>query len=670
LARITLEEILAVKRLEGWSWSADGRWISYLWNDGGLTDCWLVPLDGGAPQQLTQAKRRVVAASWHPRRPLLALVADGDLYWAEPDGDSFSLRRLTVSANLGGTLNWSPDGRLLLLKQGNQTYLLEDGQLWQRVQLPGREMATAWSADSRHLLIRYTDEHHTARLAIITAAGRLLWASDNTQTGISDAHWLDNRRFIYQVSRDIRRVHDWYLATLPESTEGVDYSRIGVTSRLRPEIRHLYHEEQADRRGALSFSRVLPSPDGEHLLFSLELDGWLHHYLYDLAAGQLEQLTDGQCEDFGAAGDRPDWSPDGRQFVYSSNRGDLLRRDLWLYDLPTRSQRRLTDFPVTNLQARWSPDGRSIAFVHCDARLAADLWVVDLADGQPRQLTNCMPGGLAEKLQVPEKITYRGAEDWELDGFLFKPDDLDPQRKYPALVWLHGGPIRQMRGSWHPSYSYAHFYAVNQYLASRGYVVLSINYRGGIGYGKDFRFGLYRNMGVNDVLDVVHGGRYLKSLPYVDADRVGVYGLSYGGYLTLHCLTQYPDEFALGINFAGIWDQAQWARWIEGRGRRGGTQFACFFCGLPEDSPELYAQGSPVTFRENLNKPLINFHGTEDANVDFAQLDRIVTDCVNLGKEYEAYYYPGEVHMFARRQTWRDALPKMERALEKYLRQE
>lgn len=668
MPQITIDEILAVKYLGEWDWSPDSQWISYLWNDGGVADCWLVPTAGGEARRLTWARKQVTTAAWNPASGVLAVVMDGDLYLAEPEADWFALRGVTATGDVGSTLAWSQDGQLLLFSVAGAYHLLGGDELWRKVKLPGQPQSAVWSPDSQHLLVCLTGEDYRDRLILTTREGTVLWVTDASQAGVSGAHWMDGQRFVYQVSQDIRRVHDWYLATLPTGREWADYSRIGEQQKLRPEIRHLFHEEQADRRGALSFSSLLPSPVGEHLLFSLELDGWLHHYRYDLSSGQMEQLTAGECEDFGQAGDRPHWSPDGQRFVYASNRGDLIRRDLWVYDLASSSEQRLTDFPVTNLQPKWSPDGQRIAFVHCDQRRAGDLWVLHLEDGRLQQLTDSMPAGLAEKLQEQEHVRYQGALDWDIDGFLLKPADFDPNKRYPALVWVHGGPIRQLRGSWHPSYSYAHFYAVNQYLADQGYVVLSVNYRGGIGYGKEFRFGLYRKMGVDDVLDVVNAGRYLKQLSYVDADKVGVYGLSYGGYMTLHCLTQYPEEFAVGVNFAGIWDYAQWARWIESRSHRGGTQFACFFCGMPSDAPELYAQGSPVTFRESLSRPLINFQGTKDANVDFAQLDRIVEDCVQLGKTYEAYYYPNEVHMFAYRHTWRDVLPKLERDLAKYLK--
>ena len=195
-----------------------------------------------------------------------------------------------------------------------------------------------------------------------------------------------------------------------------------------------------------------------------------------------------------------------------------------------------------------------------------------------------------------------------------------------------------------------------------------VNFRGGIGYGREFRNGIYNKMGVDDIADVVGAGRYLKDLPYVDAERVAVWGLSYGGYMTLTALTKYPEEFCMGINLAGIWDFAQWSYWIRERYGRETGGFDLYFGGTPEESPELYQVGSPCNYKENLCRPIINLHGTADANVDFAQMDRIVTDCLKMGAEYEAYYYPDESHSFTHRRTWADAFAKIEREFDKRMK--
>ena len=660
---ISLQEILDVKYLGDWAWSPDGKWIAYLWDDGGVVDVWLVGCHGAQGQRkLTAAKDKVAAFTW-TQENTLAIVLDGDL-WRYSVDDS-APQQLTAIGDVT-QLRLSASGHLAYIAGGALHVQGEASEPSRKVIVPGKCVSLQGWSDSELLLFRYLDEAKLPHVGVATKTGLFLWGTRGTLGLVGETRWVTSCTFVYQESREMGTINDWYKVSLPENR--TDYKQIGIPFVVDPKVEHVLHEEQSERKGFLAFSDCLPHPDGETLLFSLEQDGWLHHYLFSLATRTLTQLTRGECEDFGHAGDKPAWSPNGQSFAYASNKGSIIRRNIWVYDMNSGQASLTISHGYTNVQPKWSPDGTRLAYVHCDYHKNADIWVVDVnSPSNPLQLTFSMPAGLEGKLLEPQHVTYKGALDWDIDGFLMKPANFDPNKKYPAIVWVHGGPIRQLRGSWHPMRSYALFYAYNHYLTSRGYVVLEVNYRGGIGYGTDFRFGLHHKMGVDDVVDIVNAGRFLKDQPFVAEDKVAVYGLSYGGYMTLHCLTQYPEEFAMGVNIAGIWDEAQWSRWIEKNSGRRHNLFSINLGGAPDESPELYAQASPVTFKEALNKPLINFHGTKDANVDFEQMDRIVTDCIKMGKTSEAYYYPGEVHTFAYKHTWLDAFTKMEREFDKYL---
>ncbi len=665
--RMTINDVLSLKYLSSFKWSPCGKFLAYVWNDGGVSNLWLVNADGSVPaRQITNAKKGVSAYTWTSEE--LFVISDGNVEVYSGDLDRENAELMTTAGGYRGRLVWSKESQCLAYTNGriltfsnSETFETIDihplgevfaGKFSQTV----RGDSFAWSPSGDKFMYTFVDEKQTPYLAIVLANGKHIWRSDGHVEQIGDAQFLDDNRFVYALRGRYGAQTTYYLGTIPPETEWKDYSHINAVSQFVLLTQKLITVGDPEEKGAF-YSSVTPIPNGDNLILTTEDDGYLHHYLFDLATGAKEQLTFGECVDYGQMGDEISFSPCGKYFVFASNRTQRVERQLWIYDLEKSEMRQLTDLPVTNTLPQWSPTGDQIAFFHADKRRNGDLWVVDIDGKECTQLSFSMPEGLADKLVESEHVTYRGALDWELDAFLYKPTDFDPKRQYPAIVWVHGGPMRQMRGSWHVSATYAHFYALNQFLANQGYVVLSPNFRGGIGYGRDFRLGLYQKKGIDDTIDIVNAGQYLRDLPYVKNDMVAVYGLSYGGYMTLHALTQYPESFAMGINIAGLWDIAQWGRWLDTT--YGNYQGDANFCGRIEEHPDLWAAGSPVHYKEGLCKPLMSLQGTADPNVDFSQLDLLTKDCVAMGADHTAVYYPDEMHTFRWRRTWQDALPRM-----------
>lgn len=666
MAGITLSDVLDIKYPGKWLWSPDGASIAFIVDDGGVFDLWMLDTETGARKKLSSAKDAVSDFDFNPVSGELALVVDGAIYRTDPKTQATPALWVKTEESIS-QVAWSPDGTMLAFVRAGKlaTWRVGDASLVE-VKTPGRVIpgyhdtggAFSWSHDSRLICYSFMDDRKERHVGISDTDGNLIFRTHDRDASVAPT-FVDPHTLYFARMRERNLRADFCLLNL---------SRDGQGKTVAGEVK-VFHSHPGEGLGSILSVTAHPSPGGRHLLFLMETDGWAHLHLYDREPGEMRQLTHGQCEDFAHAGDTPQWSPLGTKIVYASSRGDLHQRHLFLLDITTGQQLQLEDLPGNNSLARWSPDGRRIAFMHCDVHRSMDLWLMDMDDRpKARQVTFSMPPAWTEEnVSVAEHITYKGAQDWDIHAFLTRPKSFDPSKKYKALVWVHGGPIRQMRQGFHPLHSYAVFYAYHQYLAHRGYVSLSINFRGGTGYGRRFRMGLHGKMGIDDVVDVVKAGEYLKGLPYVDPDRVAVWGLSYGGYMTLHALTQYPEAFCMGVNIAGIWDFAQWTRWIQSRAGMQGGLFVNFLGGFPDESPESYRLASPVTFAEKLARPLINVHGTADANVDFQQMDRIVTDCVKLGKPYEAYYYPNEVHMFRWRKTWKDAFPKIEREFDKYM---
>ena len=236
------------------------------------------------------------------------------------------------------------------------------------------------------------------------------------------------------------------------------------------------------------------------------------------------------------------------------------------------------------------------------------------------------------------------------------PKNLDKSRKHPAIVWIHGSGSDQNFLGWHPG-AYRMYYSASVYLVQQGYIVLTPDYRGSSGYSRDWATGVHMGLGVNDTADVAAGADYLKTLDYVDPDRIGVWGLSYGGFLTLQALTTDPTLWRCGIDVAGVVD---WATY--------GAGYTTPRLGTPVEHPDIYKVSAPIYHMEKLERPLLVLHGTNDRNVQFRDSMRVIDVLLKLGKPFEMGIYPGEIHFFRRAHILRDAWRRAEAFFDAHLK--
>ena len=285
------------------------------------------------------------------------------------------------------------------------------------------------------------------------------------------------------------------------------------------------------------------------LLFPWERTGWVHLYSVPVSGGAALELTPGDFEV-----EHVTLSPNGREVVFSSNQADIDRRHVWKVDVDQS-----TPTPVTAGEGiEWSPvvtsDSEAIAYLHSDARRPPRA-AITIRAGAPKDLVSTPEDFPTDQLVAPQAVTISAADGLRIHGQLFLPRDLRTGERRPALIFFHGGSRRQMLLGWHYMYYYNNAYAMNQYLASRGFVVLSVNYRSGIGYGLDFREAAnYGARGASEFNDVVGAGCICAAVPDVDPTRIGVWGGSYGGYLTALGLARASDLFAAGVDFHGVHD--------------------------------------------------------------------------------------------------------------------
>jgi dipeptidyl aminopeptidase/acylaminoacyl peptidase len=424
----------------------------------------------------------------------------------------------------------------------------------------------------------------------------------------------------------------------------------------------------------------LPSPDGKWIAFLSDRDGWDHLYVMpgdgarspndvarsanDVArrlqpsVGDPIQITKGKFEAW-----RPTWSPDSTRIAFDANEPDHYGdRHLYVATIGTDPARAtiaaITSGRGTDTAPQWSPDGTRLVYQHTDPHNSADIWVANAKPGAtPVRLSDSMPAAIDRSAFVePEMVHYAGPDGQQVPAWLFVPKGLDRTKKHPAIVWIHGDGVNQNYDGWHVQRNYAVYYSFHQYLLQKGYVVIAPDYRGSIGYGRAWREGVYMDVGGKDAKDAWMVANYLKTLPYVDTERVGVWGLSYGGFFTLIAVTDQPKLFRAAVDVAGVADYAMYyedpyhGTWTASR------------IGTPEQNPSVYANASPLSHVDRLERPLLVLHGTSDVNVPYLHSVRLMDELLKKGKGDLVSFmtYPGEFHYFTREHVLRDAWHRVE----------
>ncbi len=403
-----------------------------------------------------------------------------------------------------------------------------------------------------------------------------------------------------------------------------------------------------------------PMPGSHQLLWSAagriafpwEGDGWLHLYSMPVGGGSPTPLTTGGFEIDNAA-----LTVDGKAIVFASNLNDTDRRHLWRVDIGGGVITQLTKGTGIETQPVALADG-AVGFVRSEATafprvaIAENLAVRDLTADQ---IPAAFPGA---SLVTPEPVEFTAADGIRIHAQLFRPSMTSPGR-HPAVVFIHGGSRRQMLLGWHSMLYYSQAYAFNQYLTSQGYIVLSINYRSGIGYGERFREALrYGATGGSEYADVLAAGNYLRGRADVDAAHVGLWGGSYGGYLTAMGLAKNSGIFAAGVDLHGVHD---WNLEI--------TNYVPEYEPVKRQAVSTTAfQSSPMAFISTWKSPVLLIHGDDDRNVVFSQTVLLEEKLRAQGVHYEELIFPDEVHEFLLHAHWLQAYAAANEFLKKYLK--
>jgi len=390
---------------------------------------------------------------------------------------------------------------------------------------------------------------------------------------------------------------------------------------------------------------------GGRLVFLNTLDGWAHLYSVPEAGGTPLLLTPGKfMVEYVAA------SKDGSTIIYNANTGtsagDIDRRHL--YSVPVDRAAPVALTPGVGLE--WDPhpidDGRSIAYVGAGVQRPPLPMVIATSGGTPRVIGGeVIPASFPEsQLVTPKPVVFRAADGTEVHGQLFERAAEKGSAKKPGVIFVHGGPPRQMLLGWHYMNYYSNGYAVNQYLANHGYVVLSVNYRLGIGYGEKYHNPAHAGpWGASEYQDVLAGAKYLRALASVDSSRIGIWGGSYGGYLTALALARNSDVFKAGVDLHGVHD------WAADIGRYFGDAQTRYEKGDIKHAMDVAWASSPVASIATWKSPVLLIQGDDDRNVSFHQTVDIARRLSAAGVSYEELVLPDEIHGFLRHQSWMTA---------------
>ena len=661
---LTIEKLIDIKHPSDPIWSPDGRKLVFIWDRAGVSNLYVADASGKGPVPLTHFSGGPVnGAFWSRDSKTIYFPHQGQL-WAVPVSGG-EARTVWTTSSPETNIVLSPDGKLVAFLRGGSR---GGGDLWVRALADGKETHLAhddaglgevsWSPDGSRLsytkgartirhdeapeysgakIIYTISERRPGELFVVSATGgRPL--SLKTPIGFGGARWVDAAHLVFE-----RQSADFKKRT------------IFVADVMNGES-HMVHEDSEEQFWSIpgnSGSAPQPSPNGRSIAFLSDLDGWDHLYVMPASGGEPVQVTKGKFEAW-----HPVWSHDSTKIAFDANDpnnpGD---RRLGVADFSAGAANShityLTSGRGTNIEPVWSADDSRLVYQHTDPQNSADLFVIEAKAGAaPHRLTDSMPPGIDRSTLVePKYVHFPGADGTPVPGWLFVPKNLDRSKKHAAIVWIHGDGINQNYDGWHVQRNYAVYYSFHQYLLQKGYVVFAPDYRGSIGYGRAWRNAVSMDVGGKDAKDAWMSASYLKTLSYVDPERIGVWGLSYGGFFTLIAVTDQPTLFRAAVDVAGVVDYAMYytdpyhGSWTASR------------IGTPEQNPQVYAKASPISHMDRLARPLLILHGTADVNVPYLESVRLIDEILRLNKGDLVTFmmYPGEFHYFTRAQVLRDA---------------